>query len=328
MDDIQDFETSTNVAAPTEAQATPSAGEGDTALSKAAPADPPEAAASDDTEPKTRDKRGRYRSRSSQATTEDVPRIQALTKQLRAAEAKAKELEAKAQTPPPAPAMPAAPAPVAVAAPPAMPQPPAAPAPTFPLFADWLAQDGNGEKTYEDYVDARADWRYEVRRSSERAQEAAEAAQKTRTEQIAAHQTRVTAAKAKYADWDTVVSAHVPITQTIHDAILGSSKSAEVQYFLGSHPDVLAELVQDSQTFHPSAVGPMRRYLDSLIPDSPPARNAAASTGSALALVPTVPKPPNPVRTGAMKSGDELPGDDSSLEEHERVWGRKRRRRG
>lgn len=285
---------------------------------------------SDATESTERDRGGRYKSRNSRATAEDVPRIQALTAKARTAEAERDALKAekaereKVTAPAPAPptqAGTAAPRPAPVQSSPQQPV-----SQTFPTYEQFVAIEGYEQATYEDYVDARADWRFSLRRAAERQQEAAEREHKTTTERVTAHQQRVTAAKGKYTDWDAVVSNDVPISRVLHDAILASEHSADLQYYLGQHREDCAALAQESSEYSSSAVAAMRRYLDTLIAPSTPARNVAAPTGSALALVPPpAPRPPNPVRTGTQTPADTPPGDEDSLAAHEKYYGRKRR---
>lgn len=231
-------------------------------------------------------------------------------------------------------------APAASPSAPAIPQPTAPPVvarrqdpvpPTFPSYEQFIALDGNTDKTYEEYVDARADWRYAVRRAAEREAEAAETFQRTRHEQITRFNAGVVAAKAKYSDWDTVVTVDAAITPTLQAAILSSQDSAEIAYYLGKHPDIRAQLNAENPDFAEAAVPPLRRYLDALVaaqrsPVSPP-RTAAAPTGSAPASVaPVAPKPPNPVRTGSIAVADTPPGDDDmSLSAHEKHFAPRRR---
>lgn len=280
-----------------------------------------------------RDQRGRYKSKSSRATAEDVPRIQALTKEKHTlvaerdalkAERDALKSTAPAVTPPPQAGTAAPrvqPVPASSQAPQAIPQ-------QFPTYEAFVAIPGYEQATYEDYVDARADWRFALRRAAEREQEAAEKAQRDFHEKASSHLQRVQAARTKYPDFDTVVNAPdlPPITYVMRDAILASKQSEEIQYYLGTHRDALAELVAESQDYSQSAVASMRRYLETLITPSTPARNVAATTGSALALVPPpAPRPPNPVRTGTQAQADAPPGDEDGLAAHEKHYGRKRR---
>ncbi len=286
--------------------------------------------------------KGRRRAQSQQADADDVPAINEQTKRLKALEeAHGKDIvrkpgeservynlrrradliergytrpEPQAAAPTPQPA----------------PRPSQPLAQSFPAYEAFVAMPGYENATYEDYTDARADWRFAIRREQERQQDAAERQQREFSEKATTHQQRVTAAKKTYADWDSVVSNDLPISRVVHDAVLGSQSSADVQYYLGQHRDMLAQLNAESQDYSPSAVAAMRRYLDSLVAapqrTSPSSRAAAGTTGSALALAPPpAPRPPNPVRTGAVIADD--PPDDSSqsLAAHEKHFGRSRR---
>lgn len=299
----------------------------------------------------------RRRAASQQADADDVPAINELTKRLKTAEEAAgkditrkdgeservftlrrrAEIAERLAAPPKPAAEPAKPAAPAVSDAPIAPSRPLTgpsfqqPTPqAFPSYEAFVALEGLANATYEDYTDARADWRYTLQRTQERQQDAAQSAQRDFQTKATAHQQRVTAAKATYPDWDQVVTAELPISAVLRDAVLACAQSADVQYYLGQHRDDLAALVAESQDYSPSAVSAMRRYLDTLVApqrSSPPTRAAAGSTGSALALAPPpAPRPPNPVRTGAVTPADDAPGDDNqSLAAHEQHFGRRRR---
>lgn len=313
---------------------------------------------------KDRDTAGRFqkqprrRAASQQATPDDVPTINALTARLKAIEEthgkdiarqdgesdrvyglrrRAELLERLTKPAPPVVTPPVAATPVApvqqpVSQQPSVPQARPA-APTFPTWDQWRAMEGNADKDYDDYRDDREEFRYQVRRAIERDEEQQRTTAERRQTQATAHQQRVAEARAKYADWDAVVTPTLPISRVIFDAVLASDKSADVQYWLGQHRDELAALVSESQEYSSSAVTAMRRYLDARVaaeqrPSPIPARVAAGSTGSAPVRVEKpVPPPPNPVRTGAMTTTDEAPpADDSmSLAAHESFYGKRRR---
>lgn len=286
----------------------------------------------------------RRRAASQQADAEDVPAIHELTKRLKTAEETAGKditrktgeservftLRRRAEiaerlAAPSKPTEPVAAAPIAQHR---QSQPISQ---TFPSYEQFVAYDGLANATYEDYTDARADWRYNLQRAQERQQDAAQTAQRDFQTKATTHLQRVADAKAQHPDWDRVVTNDLPISGVIHDAVLASAQSADVQYYLGTHRDELAALVSESQDYSPSAVIAMRRYLDTLVASpqraSLPSRAAAGSTGSALALAPPpAPRPPNPVRTGAVTPADEPPGDDNqSLAAHEQFFSRRRR---
>jgi hypothetical protein len=58
----------------------------------------------------------------------------------------------------------------------------------------------------------------------------------------------------------------------------------------------------------------------------PSTRPQAAVTGAAAATArSTAPRPPTPVRTSAISTTDEPPGDDASIADHEKFYGQRRR---
>jgi hypothetical protein len=285
----------------------------------------------------------RHRAQSQRADADDVPAIAAQTKRIKDAEARlgadivrqdgeservynlrrrAEILERQAQAP--APAKP----PAAPIQPPQRPQ--QAIPQTFPAYDAFIAMQGQEEATYEDYVDARADWRYALQRAQERQRDAIETQQRTQAERGAAHQSRVTVARTKYPDFDAVVTNDAHIGPVLIDAILSSEHSADIAYYLGKNPTVRLELNAETPDYSVAAVNTTRRYLDSLVASqrsSSPSRAAAGPTGAALALVtPPAPRPPTPVRTGSIAAPDTPPGDDDmSLSSHEKHYSPRRR---
>lgn len=271
----------------------------------------------------------RHRARSQQATPADVPRIQELTRKLREVE---RERDALKGTPAATPAAgstatePAAP--VQSPAPPSAAVPLAASVPpAFPQFDAWAAQTGNDQKSYDDYLDARADWRYQVQSAQQRAADY----QRSRGQ---AMQTQMASARTKYPDFDAVVFApQVVHSDVMFHAIMASDHGADIAYALGKDPQRSYDLAQQSHGLPASAIPMMRQLLESLVASeqrSAPSQRpqAAQPTGSALALVPPpAPKPPTPVRTSALKATDDVPGDDSDLEAHAKAFGSQARRR-
>ncbi len=104
-------------------------------------------------------------------------------------------------------------------------------------------------------------------------------------------------------------------------------------YYLATHLDELRELTADTLIGEDApgfaaAVAATKRLLTRLVaPEqrSPSTRTAAGSTGAARATPSIAPKPPTLVRTGATRDAEDLPGDESSLADHEKAFGRKRR---
>lgn len=295
----------------------------------AAAADPEPAAEPGETE---RDEKGqfkpRHRAKSQQASPDDVPRIKELTRRLRETEAELERVRTAAPAPPKAD-LPAAAAPAPK---------PAAAVEKFPTYDEWVAKEEHKDGTYDDYADARADWRYDLRRRAERAAEQQDAAQRTYQQHVQTYLDALPEVQQQYPDFDTVVnpaSGPIRVSKAVEIATIQAGPAAA--YYLATHADEREALTADtaidpSNPAFAAVVATTRRYLTSLVAAeqrraSSPSRAAAATTGSALALVPpSVPKPPNPVRTGALRDGEAMPSDDSSLADHERAFGPGRRR--
>jgi hypothetical protein len=101
-------------------------------------------------------------------------------------------------------------------------------------------------------------------------------------------------------------------------SIMLDNNSANVALFLASHPDELEELtlLTASQPVNQQNVDIIRRKLQRMM----------ASVGTTGAMAPSllpskVPRPPTPVRTGPMKTGEAPPSDEESLEDHASRYG-------
>ena len=100
-------------------------------------------------------------------------------------------------------------------------------------------------------------------------------------------------------------------------SIMLDNNSANVALFLASHPDKLDELtlITASQPVTQQNVEIIRRKLQQMM---------AAGTTGAVAASPQplkVPRPPTPVRTGPMRTGEAPPSDEESLEDHASRYG-------
>lgn len=263
----------------------------------------------------------RHRAKSQEASPDDVPRIAALTKRLREAEERAEAAERRAME------RPAGEQPKPVG------QPKAQPAPErFPKFETWLAIKGNEEKDFDDWLDAREDSRYAARRAAERAEEAAQADRKAVDTHVTAYRAKHAEFVKDHADFDDVIAAAPQVSLVMSRAVLEGGP--ELAYYLATHDEDREAI--DAET---SGVGPndpafarlvalTRRNIAALVaaeqrPSS--SRAAAGETGAALALVnKSAPKPPTPVRTGALRRDE--PSEDDSLDDHERRYGPKQKR--
>ena len=285
------------------------------------PADDPNPPAEEDARrpPRDRDDQGKFvkpekhRAAKQEATKADVPRIQELTKRLRETEAERDALRSRTA---PAPAAP----------------PPAPPVPrgTSPQAAppqQAVKPDVKQFQEYGDYVEALADWKIaEARRqdraeATQRAQQAQQQAEETRIQ--TSWKERVSAASTRYPDF-----AQVALQSDVSDI----PKDGLIDRWIWEHPagaDVLYSLKKDPAELRRVLALPLFEQVEALTligQRLSPSRAAAGRTGAA----PTTPRapaprPPTPVRTGAMPAADEPPGDDASLADHERYYGPRRR---
>lgn len=333
--DAQDWETSSNVGAPLPGQTLPQEFErsqpestpaptpaADVPVAAEAVADEPDETPEAPAESTERDRKGRFtrhRAQSQKASAEDVPRIRELTKKWRTAEDSLTKLRTEFDTfkaqhapKPPAPVVP--PAPTAFTK-------------TEPKFEDFASEADQLTAYY------RAVARYDAEKADYEKQQAAHATAKadadkhTQNEQEriwnekkAKYGERLTAFKATTPDYDQVLAAgpqgQLSDAPILACALIEDDNGPALVYHLAKHPALFDEmfLVASGKPVTPESVAAMRRLLQ--------ARTQAAPTRSAAptpqVLVPT--PPPNLVRTGPMKPAADVPGDDASLEEHERAF--------
>jgi hypothetical protein len=267
-----------------------------------------------------RDERGRFlkrtpaqrRSPSHTASPEDVPRIARLTAQLRAAEAERDALRAQTSRPPGATE-------VSTTRQPAVPPPPS-PKPTPDQFDDYGA-----------YVEALTDWKtdqkFQAAEQQRQQRERQRTADAERQRLTTSWKQRVDAAKSRYPDFTEVAlesDTPIPPGSLIDAWILEHKTGADVLYYLQSHPDEIARLLEQPVLDQAESLALLSQRFTGTN-----GRGRAADTGSAPASVSTPPpKPPNPVRTGPMRAGDEPPDpEQSSLADHEKYY-RPRKQRG
>lgn len=265
----------------------------------------------------------KHRAKSQEATPADVPRINELTRRLREAEARAEAAERRATERPSErreePRREEQ-------------KPTAAAKPTlFPPFEVWSEHTGSTD--WYEYDHASKEWFYQQRRAEERAKDAADAEAATIRTHLDAYKTKMAGFVESHPDFDEVIDAAPKVSAVIARAVL--EIGPEAAYFLATHAEERDALDAETASVDPknpafaATVAATRRYLQTLVaseqrPSS--SRPAAVATGAALALVsPTAPKPPTPVRTGALRR-DDAPNDDESLDDHERRYGPKSKR--
>lgn len=243
-----------------------------------------------------------HRAAKAEAGAADVPRIAELTRKLREAE-RTLETERAARTAQP----PAAKTPVVAEPRPA----------TKPKVDDF--------QEYGDYVEALADWKIAEARRVDRETSQQQTA---RTELETSWRSRVDAAKSRYTDFDKVALESPTKIQpgSLIDAwILEDEDGADVLYELQRDDLAGGHLLQDLLTA-PNAIKQAKMLSQLALRLSPPTRTPAAVTGAAAATPRSAaPRPPTPVRTSAVQTADEPPGDDASIAEHEKFYNQRRR---
>lgn len=293
--------------------------------------------------------KGRHRAQSQKATPADVPRINSLTKQLRAAQAELERLKGTGQQtqerqPSWSERTPQAETPLVRSG--SVRQPPAVVAPVSELLKtpdvskDPLREDeffarypDEAYGTYQRYLS-----RYAVVEHAESQRQAQSETQRT---QIQQHVSDIGAERLKQfgsdvgefiatkPDFKAKAEAagplmNIPLPDLLTEALIASGP--EMYYHLISNPALLAEmhLLTRGAAVDESNVALVQRRLSSEF-----AHAQAAVTGSVA--VPqqriSAPRPPNPVRTGPMQTGGDPPGDGHSLAEHAKHYDPKRQRR-
>lgn len=103
---------------------------------------------------------------------------------------------------------------------------------------------GTKYKTYEDYIEALADWKADSKRAEWQAKDAEDAERQASNAAFNAYQERVKEAVAKYDDYNEVVTeSDLQIPQGVELAIVRMKNGPEVAYHLGKHPELCEELI-------------------------------------------------------------------------------------
>jgi hypothetical protein len=295
---------------PNRSQQAQAQAEPDTKPAETPPAEP-DVPESGTPETADRDEKGRFLKSKTRHTApkdianrEDVPRIHALSAQLRQARAELERL--RTQSAPTVPRdIPTAPAVQAT------------PKPTSDQFQD-----------YGEYIEALTDWKTDQKLTAAETKRAEAERQRTAQAEQQRLQSswseRVTAAKTKYPDFEDVAlltETAIPQGSLIDGWILEHKAGADVLYHLQKNPDQLHDLLALPLFEQAEQLALLSQRMNGST------RTQTVATGSAAAPVSTpAPRPPNPVRTGPIRSSDEPPGDDASLADHERFYVPRRRR--
>lgn len=111
------------------------------------------------------------------------------------------------------------------------PKPAAAAPAAFPDFASWSAQPDHAQKSYEDYIDARTDWKYDQRQQADRAAAADAHAAQTLTESNTAFRERLSAAIADEPNFLETVDSRLLDAPRIGAYVAKTDASGHTRYF-------------------------------------------------------------------------------------------------
>ncbi len=283
----------------------------------------------------------RHRAKSQAATPEDVAAINQWTARAKAAEDAAgiaklpneservyrlrvrAELAERHGTPPPA-----APAPSSTPAPSLPSGPERGVSGQLPPTRTKPSEDDIGAgltyQTYGAYVEDLTDWKAEQLDAAREAKQQQESQQRAYTDALAGYHGRLGDFVKTHADFDTLLAQYAAFTlpPAVYKSVLTHDNGPAFVYHLLQHPDQLADVVllfdgkPPSNEFVALATHWLSRRTQAVVTGS-----AAPAPSLTLAA-----RPPNPVRTGPSKSDGDLPGDDASLADHEKAFGKRLRR--
>ncbi len=279
---------------------------------------PEEPSAEGDTPAPTTPER-RHRARSQQARAEDVPRIKELTGKWRSEQERATRLETELNQLRQAPRQERI-----EQAPPVAAQQNGE---KFPAFADWL--DKNPNQEYEDYLDARFSHKQDSERAQQRVQQQQRQASEEQYALMSAHGARLQEFVKTHPDFGakhqaTIQAIGENIPPLLGESIVRDDNGPALLYAFYTDPVFRDDMIllSDGKPVTEASVALLRRRLNLQL-----SRSSAGTTGSAAAAPPQswTARPPNPVRTGPVTTGDEPPGEGASISEHAKYFGPKRR---
>lgn len=147
--------------------------------------------------------------------------------------------------------------------------------------------------SYEDWVDARAEWKAEQKWQRAQAESAQQIARQQREQAVLTHTERIQAFAAKTPDYFDKIqeAARLPVSAAMEAAIIASDHGPAIAYFLATHPEEGAQLAYDTQSVPATAAAVVRQLLESKINASQAANTGPAAGGHR----PNVPAPIKPV---------------------------------
>jgi hypothetical protein len=166
---------------------------------------------------------------------------------------------------------------------------------------------------YEDWVDARAEWKAEQKWQRIQAESAEVVAKQKHEQAVRAHSERIEAFAAKTPDYRERIqeAARLPVSVAMEAAIIASDHGPAIAYFLATHPEEGARLALKTRSVPASAADFVRDTLEALVVNA----SQTASTGPvAGGHRPNVPAPIKPV--GAAPVVSDPPIEDLPIDEY------------
>lgn len=157
-------------------------------------------------------------------------------------------------------------------------------------------------ETYDEYVEALADWKTEQKLAARQQQDEEAKAKAAQTQRLAAWSEKVKAAESKYDDFEEVAyNPSVRITTAMQEAILESPVGPDLAYWLGSHPQDAARIADLSPVSQARELGKIEASLSAPPEPKKPKPSAA-------------PAPIKPVSAAAAPSTKRV--EDMSFDEY------------
>lgn len=164
---------------------------------------------------------------------------------------------------------------------------------TFPDFDAWLKQAGNEEKSYEAYIDARTDFRYEQHDRARQAKDAQTAEQRQLQEKQTAYRQQTETFVAEHPDfWEKVapvlaIPVNTPTAQALVEAIQASGPA--LLYGLAENRAVLDRLVSLPERLALWELGKFEAGLSKAVPPPPKVVTSAPAPPTTLGHKPGQP---------------------------------------
>jgi len=172
---------------------------------------------------------------------------------------------------------------------------------------------------YLELTEALIDWKERKKSFESQQQTAKETTSQQEQARNIAFGERLTKFRERHADYMDVIHAGPTekMTPVMWEVCTTDDNGPEMMYNLAQQPKAYRELLALTKSLDPT-VGEDVALATQLMKDR--ALTATTASVAPTRTTPLAPTPPNAVRTGPMKTGDELPGDDATLMAHAKAF--------